>query len=394
VNLAVCGFYMATMGLLIVSETSNPGSTAVSFPDSSDLPLVRPLALEHTRQVGYWYLFVMLAGSLALFWWRQQHPVRLLAVALVLDAANGALFGTSIVFLTLFGLFAVAQRAGAKAIWWGGAATGLVWFAVDVAFFAGRDMNQRLFNLVALAAVVALLAQMGNRRRYVMALRESAWHLAQERDQRAKVAVAEERERISREMHDVVAHSVAVMVTLSDGAAAAVERSPSQARQAMEKVSETGRQAVSDMRRLLAVLRSDVELTPQPGAIDLFPLVASFQESGLPVVLELKATLPANASAALAVYRIVQESLTNVLRHAPGTPWVKVLIDQPDPPLYRVVVENGPPVQVLSPAQAWDGSGQGVAGMRQRARVFDGDLEAGPTPSGGWKVTAWLKEEP
>jgi signal transduction histidine kinase len=133
-------------------------------------------------------------------------------------------------------------------------------------------------------------------------------------------------------------------------------------------------------------------LEPQPGAADLVPLVNSFQASGLPVKLTLAAAAPEDRALGLAVYRIAQEALTNVLRHAPGAKWVSVSVTEPAPGRREVAVENGPPPPG-APAQEWDGSGQGLVGMRQRAEVFGGTLEAGPTPEGGWRVRATLRGE-
>jgi signal transduction histidine kinase len=358
-------------------------------------PVVAPLVGSEAT-LAIWRLVVEgLVGCVLLVVWRRSQPVRLAAVALAADAVSAALFGTVNSVLPIYSLFAVAQRAGPKAIWiWGGA-----WLAESYLgswLFSGEARGpvdaSLILGATASALLVTVFAQVGSRRRYVAALVETARALALERDQRAQIAVGRERERISREMHDVVAHSVAVMVTLSDAAQAAFDKDPAKARQAMEQVSNTGRQAVSDMRRLLTILRSDVELGPQPGAADLVPLVGSFGQSGMPVRLETSAALPDDPSLGLALYRIVQESLTNVLRHAPDAAWVKVTVGQAEPGLIEVTVENGPqpPGRAVRP---WHGSGQGIVGMRQRVEVFGGRLEAAPTPSGGWLVRATLKEE-
>jgi signal transduction histidine kinase len=338
---------------------------------------------------------VWVIGAVGLAVWRRRHPIWLTAVALTCGVTSAVLLSAFDWVLLVFALFAVGQRASAKAIWiCGGAAVVLVGAALTL--FTGLGARDGAVVEVALlcwlALLVSLFAQVGARRRYVAALIDSARHLAQERDQRAQIAVSQERERIAREMHDVVAHSVAVMVTLSDGAQAAVDKDPVRARAAMAQVSKTGRSAVSDMRRLLAILRSEPELEPQPGIEDLLALVNSFKESGLPVQLELAARTQPDQALGLAVYRIVQESLTNVLRHAPSTRWAKVAVREPAPGWREVTVENGPPRQG-SAAPPWDGSGRGVIGMRQRAEVFGGKLEAGATPDGGWLVRATLEQE-
>jgi signal transduction histidine kinase len=311
---------------------------------------------------------------------------------LAADFASLCQTGSTDSLLVLFALFAVAQYAGPRAIWICGA-TCLALLYLGLSLFGGFPgalvSPAVLLLVIIMALVIVVFAQMGARRRYVGALVAAAEELAAERDRRAQVAVARERERISREMHDVVAHSVAVMVTLSDGAAAAIGKDPARAREAMEKVSETGRQAVSDMRRLLTILRSEPELGPQPGAADLVPLVNSFKDSGLPVSFRLAATMPGDQALSLTIYRLVQEALTNVLRHAPGAKWVKVAITEPAPGQREVLVENGPP-QAGAESPAWDGSGQGLVGMRQRVEVFGSELQAGPTAEGGWLVRAVL----
>jgi signal transduction histidine kinase len=147
------------------------------------------------------------------------------------------------------------------------------------------------------------------------------------------------------------------------------------------------------MRRLLAVWRTDSDLAPQPGVDQLVPLIDSFKRSGLPVRLELAAALPDDQALGLTVYRIVQESLTNVLRHAPGARWVRVKITEVGSDVYQVMIENGPPSAAGGGVPRWEGSGQGLVGMAQRVAVFGGRLESGPTAVGGWRVMALLKEE-
>ncbi|MDR3107805.1 MAG: histidine kinase [Bifidobacteriaceae bacterium] len=336
-----------------------------------------------------------LIGAVMLVAWRRRHPVRLLVAALCLDALGLAAVGNSEGWLAFFGLFAVAQRASSRAAWIGLAATCAELAVFGLAFGdRGAGTTYLIPSVAMYVLVVSFFVQLGNRRRYVAALIDSAEHLALERDQRAQIAVADERARIAREMHDVVAHSVAVMVTLADGAQAAIERQPERAREAMAMVAQTGRQTVADMRRLLAVLRTEPDLAPQPSVGELAPLVDSFKRLGLPVRLELTASLPEDQAFGLTVFRIVQESLTNVLRHAPGAESVLVRITQPGASEYRVEVVNGPPAaDAAGSARPWQGSGQGLIGMGQRVSVFGGSLEAGPTADGGWRVVATLNAE-
>ncbi|MDR2565682.1 MAG: histidine kinase [Bifidobacteriaceae bacterium] len=393
-DFAAAGFY------LVLSGSSNslavePGAgplTIMAAPDARPEPALAgsPSWMLVAFFVGSW-----LAGGAMLLAWRRPKPLWLLAGALVADAAGVVAAGRSEGWLLLFALFAVSQRAPARWAWLGLGATCAELVILNMVYL-GRQNDWALIvpEVAMYVLAVSIFVHFGNRRRYVAALVASAHHLALERDQRAQIAVAAERARIAREMHDVIAHSVAVMVTLADGAQAAIDRDPDRAKEALALVSKTGRHTVADMRRLLSVLRTEPELVPQPGAADLVPLVESFTRSGLPVSLELAAAIPEDQALALAVYRIAQESLTNVLRHGGGPDWVRVKVDEPEPATYRVAVENGPPRSpAAGSASKWEGSGQGLVGMAQRVAVFGGELEAGPTPGGGWRVVATLKEE-
>jgi signal transduction histidine kinase len=200
----------------------------------------------------------------------------------------------------------------------------------------------------------------------------------------------QERNRIAREMHDVVAHSLTVMIALSDGAARALDRDPEKARAVLGELSRTGRAALADMRRVLGVLRADggaVGREPTPAGLQA--LVDGFRAAGLPVVLTQEGeSLPDDAAFQLAVFRIVQESLTNVLRYARGVGRVDVLVAR-DGGHVRVRVENDGGA-APDGTQPDVGTGGGLAGMRERAAIFGGSLSAGPRPGGGWCVEAQL----
>ncbi|WP_298459510.1 sensor histidine kinase [uncultured Cellulomonas sp.] len=255
-----------------------------------------------------------------------------------------------------------------------------------------------MFSLVA----IAVGSSVRNRRLHVAALVDRANALTVERDQQAQLAAAAERTRIAREMHDVVAHSLSVMIALGDGAAAALDRSPERARAALGELSDTGRAALTDMRRVLGALRDpDAPFDPQPGAGDLDHLVDRFRAAGLPVRwTSTGPPLPPDAGLELAVYRIVQESLTNVLRHAPGTAWVDLRLDRTDHGVDITVTDGGGARGGGSPRSAAAsgtaaapgtvGTGRGVVGMRERAAVLGGRVDAGPH-DGGWRVHAVLR---
>lgn len=206
----------------------------------------------------------------------------------------------------------------------------------------------------------------------------------------AQLASVAERNRIAREMHDVVAHSLTVMVALSDGAAVVVKRDPAKAGEVLGQLSQTGRTALADMRRVLGVLRADggTHRSPQPVHTDMGALIEGFRQAGLPLSLtQTGPPIPGDPALALTVYRIVQESLTNVLRYGAAVSRVQVALDND-------VARGALSVRVTDDGHGTlDGSigtGRGIEGMRERAGIFAGTLDAGPAPQGGWRVEAVL----
>jgi signal transduction histidine kinase len=241
-------------------------------------------------------------------------------------------------------------------------------------------------------------------------LSERADRLEVERDQQASLAAAAERSRIAREMHDVVSHNIQVMVTLADAAAIAGPTDPGRAREAMSDVSGTGRQALIDMRRMLGLLREgDLprppgvrqldgaetwghSLEPQPGLDELPALVARVRSTGLNVVLERRGDPFALSEAAeLTLYRIVQEALTNVLKHAVASQTVHVVLQFHDPEVSVQVTDDGQLAGSDAPEKPRGEGGHGVSGMAERAAAFGGILTAGPHRGGGWRVEATLR---
>jgi signal transduction histidine kinase len=257
-----------------------------------------------------------------------------------------------------------------------------------VARWSGEAPVSAFVLLTGMAtAAVVLGLNVRTRRAYTAALEERAAQLERERDQQGRLVAAAERARIAREMHDIVAHNLSVMIALADGAGFMAERDPARATGAMERVSRTGRHALAEMRRLLGVLRDDeaAALAPQPGLPDLDSLLEQVRAAGLHATLETSgAPIALGASAELAVYRLVQEALTNTLKHA-------------GPKAHAVVRlhydADGVEVEVTDDGEGWprvSAGGQGLAGMRERAAVYGGELEAGPAPGGGWRVRARL----
>jgi signal transduction histidine kinase len=237
-------------------------------------------------------------------------------------------------------------------------------------------------------------AYMRTRRLYVEQLRERAERAEREHEERAAAAVASERARIARELHDVVAHSMSVIVVQAEAADEMLDRaSPDRARAPLSKIQETGRAALTDMRRMLGVLReagSEPALAPQPGIANLELLVAKVREAGLPVEVTVEgAAAPLPPAIDLSAFRIVQEALTNTLKYA-GPARARVSVRYAPGALELEVADDG-----ASPPSDGSAGGHGLVGMRERVALFGGHLDAGPAPDGGFVVRARLPlEEP
>ncbi|MFI9262361.1 sensor histidine kinase [Streptomyces sioyaensis] len=242
---------------------------------------------------------------------------------------------------------------------------------------------------------------MRTRRAYWAQLEERAARLEKEREAQSRIAVAAERARIARELHDVVAHNVSVMVVQADGAAYVLDAAPEQTRQALETISGTGRQALAEMRRLLGVLRTGEqaeggEYVPQPGVEQLEDLMDQVRGAGLPVDFTVEGEpreLP--SSVALTVYRIVQEALTNTRKHGGPDVGATVRVSYRDEDLELLVEDDGRGAQQeLYEEGGADGLGHGLIGMRERVGMVGGSLTAGPRAGGGFRVSAVLPLKP
>ncbi|TDV55151.1 histidine kinase [Actinophytocola oryzae] len=238
----------------------------------------------------------------------------------------------------------------------------------------------------SLVASWAVGAGAHSRRVYVGQLRARAHDLERERDQQAQLAAAAERDRITRELHDVVAHGLAVIVIQAQGGSAALGSRPADTRAALEKIVQTGRDSLADMRRMLgpADVAEDAR-HPRPGLSRLPALVAQVRMSGTPVLLNVEGTATAlPPTVDLSAYRIVQEALTNTMKHATGSTGAEVLISYTDTEVSVEVRDDG------SGAGGHDNGGNGLRGMRERVRLLGGRFAAGPRPDGGFAVRATL----
>jgi signal transduction histidine kinase len=258
-----------------------------------------------------------------------------------------------------------------------------------------------IFQTVPFALAWVLGDSVRTRRAYFAQLEERAARLETEREAQAKVAVAAERARIARELHDVVAHNVSVMVVQADGAAYVLDSSPDQARKALETISSTGRQALAEMRRLLGVLRTGEhqesgEYVPQPDVEQIKDLVEQCRDAGLPVDFRVEGTpRPLPSGVELTAYRIVQEALTNTRKHGGPNAGASVRLVYFDDGLGLLVEDDGKGApHELYEEGGVDGRGHGLIGMRERVGMVGGTLDAGPRPGGGFRISALLPLKP
>lgn len=332
--------------------------------------------------------YLLLAASSIALLWRRDRPLVVLAITLVASLVwdvSGLAGGPSLaIFISLYGVgrYVDDQQTNLLAV---AAAMGL---AVADDLVEGEDVPVMAVSV----AVVALAWYVGRRVRargaYLALLEERAEYLEREQVAEAQRAVDEERTRIARELHDVVAHRVS-MITVQAGAAQTVAfTDPERAIRAMQAVEEAGREALDELRQILGVLRAEggpEELVPTHGFEDIPGLVASMRDAGMDVSLTSNETprdLPARLD--LASYRIVQEALTNVLKHAGPNAEAEVRLSADDGMLIIEVSDRGKGATTLP------GSGNGLVGMRERAALLGGTFESGPRRGGGFRISARL----
>ena len=265
---------------------------------------------------------------------------------------------------------------------------------VTTAHFSGKVyIGDVVFTTLLVAAPWTAGQAVRSRRIRVGELRRRAVELVAEREAQATAAVAEERTRIARELHDVIAHSISVMTIQAGAARLLLDDEPDRAEEALAHVEDTGRETLSEMHRLLGVLRTDTadgnRLEPRPSLERVEALVSDYRQAGLQIDLEIvgeRRTLPSGLD--LAAYRIVQEALTNTLKHA-GAAKVSVRIAFGRDGVTIDVVDNGTP----NGSANGTGGGHGLVGMRERTAIYGGSLVAGPRPGGGFAVSARLPIE-
>ena len=347
-------------------------------------PLSGPLAAE----------VLVVAGLTLPLAWRRRRPLGALAVVAVALSSQVLFLSPSAPFLVglvplLLLTFCVAQMGG----WRAGAGLGISAAALAVTSMAVPAMQapgEAVFSAAVIGGVWLAGRYAGGRQRRADQMTSYAALLEREQDRLAQEALAAERARIARELHDIVAHSVSVMGVQAGAARLSIDTDPDRARQVLLSIEQTAREAVGELRRLLGILRADdqpPDLAPQPGLADLPGLLAQSLAAGVAATLTIvgePVSLPAGVD--LAAYRIVQEALTNVRKHAaPCTVSVRIAyVDS------RVALEvRDTSTQARHPGAGKNG-GHGLVGMRERAVVYGGTLEAGPDTAGGFRVSAVL----
>ncbi|WP_405096196.1 sensor histidine kinase [Micromonospora sp. NBC_01412] len=369
------------------------------------------------NQPGGWWAGGVGAAMAGALLFRRSHPsavtAAIAALALVQVVAGwGPLAFDIAVLIALYSVVKYAERLRDGIIAGIVAAVGVLLGAFQMQGTAAWWATAIWFALVT-GAVWLMGLNVRTRRLYVFSLEERAATLEREREAESRAAVAEERTRIARELHDVVAHSMAVMIVQADGARYMFDRDPETAREAVKVVADTGRQALEEMRRLVGVLRepsgpdpaagpaaaagtdgpgpSGLSAEPvhrRPALVGLPDLLDRFRAAGLRIDWTVTGEPPAlPPGLELTVYRVVQEALTNALKHAGVGATVALGMDHPPDAVVVRAVDDGRGRPVVRPAPS---GGHGLVGMRERVTVYDGSLTAGPRLAGGWQVEVRL----
>jgi signal transduction histidine kinase len=336
---------------------------------------------------------LLLQAALVLpLWWRRRAPqvafYTVLAAFVAEWAAGIVLRADAALLVAIYSLVLHGQLR--RLVW---AVPGLAAAVVLVVV--------RLSGVVAVWDVLAFVISVGTaavalgfairvRRAQLAALRERAVQLEIERDQRSRLATATERARVAREMHDILGHSLSVIITLADGGGQAA---PERSKEALRLIGDTSRTSLAELRRMLGVLREQTDepnLSPQPGIADLDLLCRQIRAAGPDVEYQSAGALDGlDAGVQLAAYRIVQEALTNALKHAGPRTRIHLAL-RVDGTRLRITVRDTGPLAGDRPVPA-TGEGHGLIGMRERASLYAGTVTAGPAPGGGWAVTADLE---
>ena len=334
-------------------------------------------------------VYVLTGGVL---YWRRSHPLEVLGAIIVLSIlSNIFAYTNGCLFPTVISLYSVGRYVEINR--WSYIAAGITITLVSLSSITSNyEIDKDIISVELIFAILVplLLWYIGRRIRfrgnYIKLLQERAEQLEREQDREARRAVAEERARIAREMHDVVAHQVSLMTVQAGAAKTVAIDDPQGALQAMDAVENAGRQALHELRHLIGILRPESQdggLDPQPGIADVPRLIEHLARAGVDVsfqTVEFSKKLPTRVD--LSVFRIIQEALTNILKHAGPNIKAEVHVSMEEKFVVTHVRNDGGGATILP------GSGHGIAGMRERAQLLGGMLEAGPQPGGGFSVVA------
>ncbi|WP_199552739.1 sensor histidine kinase [Streptomyces sp. N35] len=342
--------------------------------------------IAQNLNVPDWQLLVLSLGFTVPLYWRRRHPMAVLLATAPFALANGwtgAILQAH--FAQLIAVFNLAVHRPLKQL-----------LPAAVVVLAPLVPGALRYPLAAwdgsfgpavwgfiLTALLGIAVR--SRMEHLASLVEHARSLEIERDQQAQLAAAAERTRIAREMHDIIGHNLSVITGLADGGAYAAKKNPERAVQALEAIGTTSRGALGELRRLLDVLREEspaAELAPAPALCDLDSLIEGVRSAGLPVRMTVTGSpVPLSPGMELTLYRVIQEALTNTLKHGGPSATAEVRASYETDSVTVTVTDTG-----HAHAPASDGTGRGLAGMRERTALYQGTLEAGPLPAGGWRV--------
>ncbi|MEU3415017.1 sensor histidine kinase, partial [Streptomyces sp. NPDC006658] len=365
--------------------------------DDGDGPRRFRLAFTELPVAG---MLALQAGLVLPLLWRRRKPMvafGVIAAVFVFQWSLGAALRADVALFVA--LYSLALHDRLRQLPWAGAVMAGAMLLVAVRASSAVSVWDALFFLLSTAtAALALGLVVRIRRAQLAGLRERAARLEIERDQRSRLAAATERTRVAREMHDIVGHNLAVIITLADAGAYATDIAPERGKEALRLIGDTGRQALGELRRVLGVLRDagdapagGPELSPQPGIADIGALCATVRAAGLEVVYRTSGDVEAlDGGVQLTVYRIVQEALTNTMKHAADDARVHLAVVVTGARLSIRVQDTGP----ATPSGPPNEEGHGLVGMRERAALYGGTVSAGPTGGGGWSVEAVLDLTP
>jgi signal transduction histidine kinase len=374
------------LGAVLLAALLLYGAIGEAYPTNRDNQIVDGRPVPHPPVVAY---SLVLIACLVLIW-RRQHPWITYAVSLgtvLIYVGLGYVYG-AVVIAPIIALYNLATTIRPRHTAW----LGLITFVVFGATALAGPFQLGIVTIVAfeIVAAIALGIAVGNHQAYIAAVEERAEHAERTRQREARRMVEAERLRIARELHDVVAHTISMINIQSRVATQVIHHPPPEGAQALQAITESSGEALRELRGILGLLRQpdDVDQTaPAPGLGQLEALVESTRQAGLPTTLVITGdNRHVPPSVDIAAYRIVQESLTNALRHA-GPANATVSLEYRAADLTVTITDTG---TNSAPTSATDGTGHGIIGMRERAHAVGGTLCAGPRHDGGFQVAARL----